>query len=384
MQAADYQPRLSTWSHVWRLVVLAVISALAWWGVLQWQWANNRAWFFLDVTVGLITLGLVTRRRQYPFGVAIVANALTVVSGSAAGPAVLATVSLATRRRWREIIPVTIVALTTGLAWEALNPEDQEPWLVRAPIVVAFIAVSVGWGMYIGSRRELLATLRERAENAEAEQAARLARTRMAERSRIAREMHDVLAHRISLVTMHAGALSFRDDLTPEQVQQTAAIIQKSSHQALLELREVLGVLRDDPGDADPERPQPAAADIPELVEEARAAGMNIVTDRGRPVDDVPDSIGRTAYRIVQEGLTNARNHAPDTRVTVDFWGGPGAGLGVRICNPLRVGSADSAPGSGLGLVGLSERATLAGGELTHEVSPDHEFVLTAWLPWPP
>ena len=74
--------------------------------------------------------------------------------------------------------------------------------------------------------------------------------------------MHDVLAHRISMVTMHAGALSYRDDLTPEQVRETAGIIQENSHQALVELRQVLGVLREDPGDADPERPQPSAVDL--------------------------------------------------------------------------------------------------------------------------
>ena len=236
--------------------------------------------------------------------------------------------------------------------------------------------------MYIGSRRELLARLRERAETTESEQAARLAQSRTAERARIAREMHDVLAHRISMVTMHAGALAYRDDLTPEQVRETAGIIQENSHQALTELRQVLGVLREDPGDADPERPQPSADDLHELLQEAREAGMNVVSNLG-PVEAIPVPMGRTAYRVVQEGLTNARKHAPDTLVTVALSGGPGDGLNISVRNPLRIGSPLDVPDSGLGLVGLSERAALVGGRLSHGVTADHEFALTVWLPWP-
>ncbi len=166
--------------------------------------------------------------------------------------------------------------------------------------------------MYIGSRRELLATLRERAVTAEAEQAARVAQARTAERGRIAREMHDVLAHRISLVTMHAGALTYREDLTAEEMRATAAVIQESSHQALVELRDVLGILRDDPGDSSPERPQPSAVDVPALLDEARASGMRIETEDLVALDGIPETIGRTLYRVVQESLTNARKHAPE------------------------------------------------------------------------
>lgn len=383
MQAPDYQPRLTTWSHVWRFLVMVAISGLAWFELAQWQWQNDPAWFAADIAIGVICFVVVTRRRSHPVAVALFTNIVGVVAGTSAGPAVLATVSVATRRRWREIIPVALVSLASGFVFDFLNPTSDDPWQVTAPIFVAFTAVAVGWGMYIGSRRELLATLRERAETAESQQAARVAQARTAERSRIAREMHDVLAHRISLVTMHAGALSYRKDLTPEQVRETADIIQESSHQALTELRQVLGVLREDPGDAEPERPQPSAADLPELIDEARTSGMKVVTDRGRPVADVPEGIGRDAYRIVQEALTNARKHAPDTLVTVDLWGGPGEGLNVEVRNPLRMGAPLGLPASGLGLAGLAERAALAGGHLRHEVTPGGEFSLTAWLPWP-
>ena len=151
--------------------------------------------------------------------------------------------------------------------------------------------------MYIGSRRELLATLRERADTAEAEQAARVAQARTAERAQIAREMHDVLAHRISLVTMHAGALTYREDLTADEMRATAAVIQENSHQAMVELREVLGLLRDGPGDSAPELPQPSAVDLPALLDEARASGMRIESEARRarrdPRDPRPHALPR-------------------------------------------------------------------------------------------
>ena len=383
MQAHDYQPRLGVWSHVWRHAVMVAISALSWFELARWQLENDPAWFALDLALGLAGFVMVAGRRRHPMAAALALNALGAVSGSISGPAVLATVSLATRRKWREIIPVAIVSLVGGTALEVANPASSEPWALTIPIIISAIAVTIGWGMYIGSRRELMATLRDRAETAEAEQAARLAMARTAERARIAREMHDVLAHRISLVTMHAGALSYRADLTPEQVRETATIIQESSHQALVELRQVLGVLREDPGDADPERPQPSAMDLPNLIEDARSTGMNVRSGREMELDEIPETIGRTAYRIVQEALTNARKHAPDTLVTVDLWGGPAEGLNVVVRNPVRVGTAPDLPASGLGLMGLAERAALSGGHLRHEVGPDQEFRLTAWLPWP-
>jgi signal transduction histidine kinase len=383
VQDVDFQPRLTVWSHVWRYGVIAAISVAAWWGLAEWQWNNNRAWFGIDLALGLAGFVLVAWRRRAPFSVAMALNLMSAVSGSVGGPATLALVSLATRRRWREIIPAGVVSLAASIVLVRLDPTGAgEPWQLTTPLVAAIVAITIGWGMYIGSRRELLARLRERAETTESEQAARLAQSRTAERTRIAREMHDVLAHRISMVTMHAGALAYRKDLTPEQVRETAGIIQENSHQALTELRQVLGVLREDPGDADPERPQPSAGDLHELLEEAREAGMNVMSNLG-PVEAIPDPMGRTAYRVVQEGLTNARKHAPDTLVTVALSGGPGEGLTISVRNPLRIGSSLDVPDSGLGLVGLTERAALVGGRLTHGVTADREFALTVWLPWP-
>jgi signal transduction histidine kinase len=384
VQVVDYQPRLRWWNHAWRYAIVLAISAGSWAEVAAWQWDHQRWWFWTDLALGLLGLVLLRWRRAHPVPVAVAANALTFVSWSASGPATLALVSLATRRRWREIIPVGVLTLVAGLTLEAFNPIDSAQYAFTIPLVLAVVAVSVGWGMYIGSRRELLATLHERADTAESEQAARVAQARTAERARIAREMHDVLAHRISLVTMHAGALTYRQDLSAEEMRATAAVIQASSHQALVELRDVLGVLRDDPGDAGPEHPQPSAIDLPALLDETRASGMRLEVEDLVALDGIPDTLGRTLYRVLQESLTNARKHAPNTLVRVSVTGGPSIGLSVSVRNLLEIGSTSAAPlGSGLGLVGLAERTALVGGRLTHRTTPAREFLVEAWLPWP-
>ena len=379
-----YQPPLRWWSQVWRYLLVVAISAVAWAEAAQWQWQHARWWFWTDLALGLVGLAILPWRRRHPVAVAAAVNALALGSWSVGGPATLALVSLSTRRRLREILPVAALALGAGLVLEATDRDTDRTYVVIVPLTVLILAVTIGWGMFIGSRRELIATLRERARAAEDDQASREAGARTAERSRIAREMHDVLAHRISLVTMHAGALAYRDDLSREEVRATAGIIQDNSHQAMIELREVLGILRDGPGDSAPERPQPSATDVVDLVTEARRSGMRVELGGSIALDDIPDALGRTVYRVVQEALTNARKHAADTLVSVVVTGGPEAGVTVEVRNPLRVGELRAAPPrSGLGLAGLAERAELAGGRLTHRISPTAEFVLEAWLPWP-
>jgi len=362
---------------------MAIISGLAWFKLAGWQLEHRPWWFLIDGVIGLFCFVLVWWRRRSPVLVNIVINILAPVSASAAGPATLAMMSLATRRRWREIAPIALFGFASGVVQALIDPTG-DPWMVAVPFLAAIMAITVGWGLYVGSRRELLATLRERALRAETEQAARVTQARQAERARIAREMHDVMAHRISLVTMHAGALAYRDDLDAEQVKTTAGLIQQTSHQALEELRQVLGLLRDDPGDAEPEPPQPDAADVPALVAEAIAAGMTIRFDQQVDLTAVPQSTGRTLYRIVQEALTNTRKHAPGVTVELQFSGGPEEGLTVVASNPMPLRTpADPPPSSGLGLVGLAERASLVGGRLHHRRMSDGRFVVEGWLPWP-
>ena len=198
--------------------------------------------------------------------------------------------------------------------------------------------------------------------------------------------MHDVLAHRISLLSLHAGALEFRPDAPPEEIARAAGVIRASAHQALEDLRAVIGLLRDGSGGEPPQPPQPTLAALPGLLEESRAAGMHLHADvRLADLAAVPDAVGRHALRIVQEALTNARKHAASAAVELHIEGAPGEGLTIEVRNPAPVLSAAAAeiPGSGTGLVGLTERAVLSGGHLEHGVDEHGDFQLHAWLPWP-
>jgi signal transduction histidine kinase len=207
----------------------------------------------------------------------------------------------------------------------------------------------------------------------------------MAERTRIAREMHDVLAHRISLLALHAGGLEVRPDLPPAEVQATASLMRSTARQALEELRSVIGVLRSEDGDPAPAARQPTLADLDRLVEETRQAGADIdLTIDVHDVGTVPATLGRDAYRIVQEALTNVGKHASGAAAFVKVTGAVGQGLHVSVRNPISVAAARSPvlPGSGAGLLGLQERVQLSGGTLVHGPDGSGEFVVEADLTW--
>lgn len=377
-----WQPSLTRWGAAWRLVAMLVVSAAVSGPPLFALIDTGRwMWVLLDVGVGVAAFALVRLRRRWPVPVAVALALMGVVSMTSSGPAMLALVSVATRRRWSEVATVAVIAIAAGTVYGYVVPEQGgDPlWLVLL-IGVAFTSALSGWGAYLGSRRELLWRLRDRAERAEAEQALRAAQARTTERGRIAREMHDVLAHRISQISMHAGALAYRDDLPADALRRGVTDIQARANAALTDLRGVLGVLRDPDTGAALDRPQPTFADVPRLVEECRAAGMAVEVAGG--VDEpVPDALGRTVYRMVQEGLTNAGKHAPGARVSIRIAGDRTHGVEVTVTNPLGFGEA-AAPGAGLGLVGLAERAQISGGTL-QTGRRDGAFELRGWLPWP-
>lgn len=377
----DVQPAVTRVGHLWRLLVMLAVSASVWAPVASWQWSVSPWWTVVDVALGVVCYVLVHLRRRAPVAIALVISVLVAGSGVAAGPAVLALVSLATRRRWREVVPLGLLNIGTAQVWTWLTlPTTQDSlWVLLAANVVAVVAM-IGWGLYLGSRRELVRTLRQRAERAEAEQELRATQSRTNERARIAREMHDVLGHRISQISMQAGALGYRSDLDLDQMRAGTAVIQQQAHEALRELRAVLGVLRDADG-AVLDSPQPTYADVADLVEGARSAGQRVeLVDALGPGRTPPDLVGRTVYRIVQEGLTNAGRHAPGALLTVSLSGSPEEGLSVELRNPVGFGSPPT-PGAGLGLVGLTERTELGGGRLEHERT-DGSFVVRGWLPW--
>jgi signal transduction histidine kinase len=198
--------------------------------------------------------------------------------------------------------------------------------------------------------------------------------------------MHDVLAHRISLLALHAGGLEVRPDLPPEKVRETAELMRLTARQALEELRSVIGVLREEAGqDPPPAVPQPTLTDIRRLVEETRLAGSRIDFEMHVDhVDAVPSALGRDAYRIVQEALTNIGKHASGSTAWVQLTGSPKGGLHIRVRNrkPLRAPSGPALPGAGAGLLGLQERVALAGGTLIHGPDESGDFIVDAELQW--
>ena len=340
----------------------------------------------IDAAFGALSCLSLWWRRRWPFGVALVCVLLGAFStfGTAAG--LLALSSLAVHRHVRPALLVAALFVPSAVVCSIWLGRTNT-WSVMLP-TAALAAAATAWGMFIRARRQLLSTLRDRAQRAEADQLVRAESARLAERTRIAREMHDVLAHRISLVALHAGALEVALDLPPAQVRESAALLRLTAHQALEELRDVIGVLREEPGQ---ERaatvPQPTLADIPRLVEETRRAGAKVDFEMEVEVDDAagaPGPLGRDAYRIVQEALTNIGKHARGTHARVRVAGAPNRGLHVSIRNPSALGAhaRPPLPGSGTGLLGLQERVTLANGVLVHGPDPSGDFVVEADLPW--
>ncbi|GAA4067433.1 histidine kinase [Actinomadura miaoliensis] len=336
-----------------------------------------------DFVVGGVALTvLFLLRRRWPLQVWAVLMAGQLFSTAAMGALGLALFTVAVHRSWWAALTVAgaeSAFITVGFMNSTWRSE-REYWETLAVFLLG-IAVLVAIGMLTRSRRQLIESWRERARQAEEQQHMRVEEARHLERERIAREMHDVLAHRISLLAVHAGALEFGEGATERQ-REAAGVIRRCAYEAMEDLREVIGVLRDDGADA--ERPQPTLTDVPALVEESRRTGANITFDDRVPDPaSVPKSVGRHAFRVVQEGLTNARKHAPGCRVRVRMDAAE-SGLTIEIVNPLPTGRAvTELPGAGAGLIGLRERAELVGGRLEHGRTPGDDFVLRAWLPLP-
>jgi signal transduction histidine kinase len=405
--AVSTRPAVSTPQAFWRRLVWSrdgfvnstmfglcfVASLAASHGLLKGWDGYPAAFRILDVVTGGTLLVGIWWRKRWPVGFAVAA--LIVGSFSTLGSCVIlvAVFNVAVHRRW----PVAAVVAALGALqlgpYLLIYPQSGELAMVIFSTIL--IAALTGWGMFVRARRQLVASLMERAERAEAEVTLRADQARRGERERMAREMHDVLAHRLSLLSVHAGALEFRPDAPSDEIAKAAGVIRANAHDALEDLRSVIGVLREDGDTAVPDRPQPTLSDLPALIEESRQAGMAVTFVVDALIDAAPPAVGRSVYRIVQEGLTNSRKHAPSSPVRVDLGGGRGRGLTVTVTTQWIAPSTGPAardpegrllqamPGSGTGLIGLRERTTLAGGWLDYGPTPAGEYKLKAWLPWP-
>lgn len=271
------------------------------------------------------------------------------------------------------------------VAW-VLQPQPS------AIVSIVLMTVAVLFGYNVRTRRSATSRLIEEEERADRERAGRAV---LAERARIARELHDVVAHHMSVIAIQAEAVPLRAHGDPRLLEAGLAEIRELSLKTLAEMRRVLGVLRDESEVRDT-APQPGLDALEELLETSRAAGLNVSAYVTGTIADLPEGVSLSAYRIVQESLSNAMRHAPGASVTVRISREP-AELRLRVVNgpgrpqrrePYPDGSPDDSPGGshggshgGQGLIGMRERAAMLGGTL--EAGPDEDggFAVTATLP---
>ncbi|MGW2253575.1 sensor histidine kinase [Kitasatospora sp. NPDC001660] len=284
---------------------------------------------------------------------------------------------------------VTVMMVSMLLPGDAAAPDPTPLWvqvLIAVLVAVGLTVPPVVTGLYVGARRRLIESLKDRAHGLEteldllAEQAQeRARRARLEERTRIAREMHDVVAHRVSLMVVHAGALERIVAKDPQKAAQSAKLMGEVGRQALNELREILGVLRmDDERPAEPD----SLAGLPRLVDQSRAAGMAVTLTVSGSRQQFTGDAEQTAYRVVQEGLTNAHKHAGGAEVSVLLAYAPN-GVRVSVVNACPGGERGAAklPSGGNGLVGMRERVIALGGTFSAGPEADGGFRVEAVLP---
>ncbi len=378
-------------------VVLAVVVAVAdtWVAYRHWHLDDGFGWALL-VVQALVQLGLIFRRRMPEVvlgALAVVALAQMVpqlVSPGAVWPvgtepvwvvtpvgtafAIYATIVYGRRPRlgWALITLVTLLAV--------------RPWQAHVTVVTLGLVMTVMpalFGLWSASRRRLLLALSERAERAERERHLLAERARDEERARLAREMHDLVTHRVTLMVLQAGALGV--SAADADIRRAAEDLRATGCEALEELRDLVRVLRTPAGDGEVRRePEPAALpDLSGLVEQSRSVGVAVeVVQDGVPVPVAP-VVGRTAYRLVQEALTNVRKHAPGAAVLVEVgYAADRIRLSVTDTGPVTAGDPGlSAAGSGSGLDGLRQRVEMVRGELTSGPRPGGGFRVSATLP---
>ena len=387
-------------------------------------WARTRALGFdlllagtLTLVLGLGSISTVEPARRTMLAVAGVLGAAQVVPliWRRVNPtAVFAVCSAAAVVQWS--IGMRLLPANVGLLFALYAVALYGPlWANRAGLAVGLIGVPMALGRYyadapirnlvtvgaamtavvfgvwaIAERRRTnalyVAQLEERAAQLERDRDREAKLAVSAERTRIAREIHDVVAHGLSIMIVQADGGLYAADARPDQAKKALATIGDTGRGALTEMRQLLGLLRQDeagPGDHQP-RPQPGVSQIPELVENVREAGLSVqLTVIGTP-RELPALLGLTAYRIVQEGLTNALKHAgPGATANVDLAYG-NEDLIVTVADDGRGAAAADGDGAGQGLVGMRQRVSISGGTVRAGPRPGGGYVVTARLPYEP
>ncbi|MFB4316175.1 sensor histidine kinase [Actinomadura sp. 21ATH] len=349
----------------------------------SWLWfAPQDFWlprWEVSAASAVLGLALIVRRR-HPAALALGGTLFATVTGGGGLSALIMMYSLGAYTACRRaIIAITVLSYVLFLIFPSPTA-TTDSFLVQAISGFAFTAPPVLLGLYMGTRKQLFASLQERAERLEREQHLLAERARGEERTRIAREMHDVVANRVSVMVVHAGALKAVARRDPDQAAETAAVIGDMGRQALEELRQVIGVLRQ--GEEALPQTSPTLADVRDLVHQSTAAGLTVEMAVRGEERAMPAAVGRTLYRLVQEALTNVHKHAGDADTVVAVALAPEA-VEAEISNaPPREAPRHGLPSGGNGLLGLRERVTALGGTL--DAGPrDGGFTVRARIPLP-
>jgi MYXO-CTERM domain-containing protein len=334
----------------------------------------------------LLALAPFLLRRRQPLAallLALMADAILPADNGLILPALVVLYTIARNQQWRiAALSGGIVALVASVAQIA---SGQQVKAHGAPAVVTSIVAQCGaavaLGLYTGARYKVLEGLRERADRLARERELLTAQAITAERLRIARELHDVVAHSVSLMIVQAQALSATAG--DESVTASTDAIADLGRSAMSEMNRTLKLLRADETEAPQLSPQPSLADLDDLLEQSRAAGLEVeltVAGDARPLSQSADL---SAFRIIQEALTNVIKHAAGARVTIIVSYRPFE-LGLEIINSGTGISLDPTGNgtAGHGVTGMRERATVFGGTLTAEPRPDQGFAVTATLPY--
>jgi signal transduction histidine kinase len=321
-------------------------------------------------------------RRGIPLlvlGVTLSASVVWDVIGLADGPSLAILVSLYGVGRYIAEDRTSLLGVAAALiivVGDDLLIEGEPGTIVG----LSMLLVLLGWylGRRVKGRREYVALVEERADYLERERAAEAQQAVDEERTRIARELHDLVAHRVSMITVQAGAAQTIASSDPDKAIRAMKAVEEAGREALEELRQVLGVLRAD-GEREGLVPMHGVADIPDLVADMRGAGMDVSLFNEGARGPLPARVDLATYRIVQEALTNVLKHAgPDPKAEVRL-STVGQMLNIEVTD--RGSGVSALPGSGQGLVGMRERATLLGGTFEAGPRPAGGFRIMARLP---
>ncbi|MEV6716824.1 histidine kinase [Lentzea sp. NPDC051208] len=359
------------------LVMVGVLLLDLWPG----PWAETKASGWTLVAYFAVYVVMLPLRHLLPATVMIVGAAIPFF-----GPAMMVVLSYTAGRRiesWvKAVVSTAMTFVVVVLWWDWVErPLDIEPvygMLILVTIFGVGVALPFLVGRYLAQREALVQAMQDREARMRVEHRMLSRQVRLRERSRIAQDMHDSLGHRLSLISVHAGALALDPSLGDKQ-REAIGVLRSAALTGMGELRAIIGVLRAEDGPDDDPATRTAES-IDSLVSDARKAGVLVSLVRGGQAHPLPSRVSHAAYRVAQEGLTNAAKHAPGAAVQVTVKYEPDALVVEVRNNPSRNGSPVQAPG--VGLIGLTERVRVAGGILHVGALPSGGFRIAAVLPY--